>query len=457
MDLTDTIDGYQRAIPRPGVKVPVNESVCALGPVMKDFAEFVRNHAKVHVRATDDAIGKIPRYPEQLRTAVLNEFSRLRSYVLDAAWGETAQASRERAVRYWKIFCQTLSLPDVPTSVRDVWVLQYFAVFMGLVWKKNDTEFGLAGTSVEQQISQVCKWLQEAYNVNVREMDYVIGKICKGLKRLDTGSKAMMVMPWPSYLFIQQQLLEEGTALSLCLRDAQSMRVEMMRRVSETAETTSKDGFARGKHSRFILHDNSWLEGGDHNMIRSSNWKALVLAVDGVMSERALVKLLIGRRVVKAWFHWPKTKNRVKLTRPLEEPALLKRFVRRWIANEHFLMMNPSYDRTKLPFFHVNGRALHRREIEEKLKKLMVMAFQLHPGQGHLNPEEYAFNTHSERKCGATGLKGMGVDVEWIRWMGDWSSLAFLEYVMMTEEAALKAMVTMTMELEKARRASGTC
>jgi len=451
---TGTLNGYTRAIPKPGVKVPVNESELNLGPVMKDFAEFVREHAKVHVRASDDTIGKIPRYPEQLRTAVLNEFSRLRSYVLDAAWGETAQASRERAVRYWKIFCQTLSLPDVPTSVRDVWILQYFAVFMGLVWKKKDGEFGLAGTSVEQQISQVCKWLQEAYNVNVREMDYVIGKICKGLKRLDTGSMAMMVMPWPTYLFIQKCLLEEATPLALCMRDAQSMRVEMMRRVSETAETTSKDGFARGKHSRFILHHNTWLEGGDQNTIRSSNWKQLVQAADGVFSESALIQLLIGRKVKKAWYFWPKTKNRTNLTRPLEEPALLERFVNRWIANERFLAENPSYDREKLPFFHVGGRALHRREIEAKLKKLMVLAYRLHPGKGHLNPEEYSFNTHSERKCGATGLKGMGVDVEWIRWMGDWSSLAFLEYVMMTEEAALKAMVTMTAELAKARYAS---
>ena len=452
MASTGTLDGYQRAIPRPGVKVPVNESECGLGPVLKDFAAFVRKHAAEHVRASDESIGRIPRYPQQLRTAVLNEFSRLRSYVLDAAWGETAQASRERAVRYWKIFCQTLSLPDVPTSVRDVWVLQYFAVFMGLVWKKKDGEFGLAGTSVEQQISQVCKWLQEAYNVNVREMDYVIGKICKGLKRLDNGSMAMMVMPWVSYLFIQQCLLEENTMLSLCMADAQSMRVEMMRRVSETAETTSKDGFARGKHSRFILHHNSSLEGGDQNMIRSSNWKQLVGAADGMFSERVLVGLLIGRKVKKMWFTWPKTKNRTNLTRPLEEPALLARFVKRWIANEHFLATHPSYDRKKLPFFHVNGRALHRREIEAKLKKLMVLAYRLHPGKGHLNPEEYAFNTHSERKCGATGFKGMGVDVEWIRWMGDWSSLAFLEYVMMTEEAALKAMVTMTAELAKARQ-----
>ena len=240
--------------------------------------------------------------------------------------------------------------------------------------------------------------------------------------------------------------------LSLCLRDAQSMRVEMMRRVSETAETTSKDGFARGKHSRFILHHNSSLEGGDRNMIRSSNWKQLVGAADGMFSERVLVGLLIGRKVKKMWFTWPKTKNRTNLTRPLEEPALLARFVKRWIANEHFLATHPSYDRKKLPFFHVNGRALHRREIEAKLKKLMVLAYRLHPGKGHLNPEEYAFNTHSERKCGATGFKGMGVDVEWIRWMGDWSSLAFLEYVMMTEEAALKAMVTMTAELAKARQ-----
>ena len=67
----------------------------------------------------------------------------------------------------------------------------------------------------------------------------------------------------------------------------------------------------------------------------------------------------------------------------------------------------------------------------------------------HHTLNTYTYYTHSERKGGATWAKENGVHESWIRWMGNWVSLAFLKYMFVTHgdmnaaadllEAALQA------------------
>jgi hypothetical protein len=449
--MTNTLNGYT---PTVGLRefVPNNDRDFTVGPELLEFRLAVQKSVKTLVRGSEHAYSAVVHFPAAMRDKVLENLQEAREHALSFAWSAESQAARERAVRYFRVFCTMLNLPEAPNRPQDMWVLQYFAVFMGLVWKKGDGVNGLAGSTVEQQLSQVCRWLDEAHGVKVREMDRMLSKVLKGLKKKNHKSQAMMYMPYVTYVFMQKYWLEQGDAQSLCWRDAQSARFLMFWRVSMTAETVSHNGSKRDKHSRNLMHENVWLLGGDQNQIRTPAWEELVSVLEKAKRMRLLAELkasVLGLKVKDVWTLFPFTKTSENFARPVTGSDMVARMTTRWLANESFLAANPSFDRKALAFFNVNGVPLHRVGIEKELKTLMLLALVREPDKGHLSPLKFYFNTHSERKGGATWAKENGVHESWIRWMGNWVSLAFLKYMFVTHgdmsaaagllEAALQA------------------
>jgi len=272
---------------------------------------------------------------------------------------------------------------------------------------------GLSGSTCEQMVSQVIRWLELRYGVVIRAFDAVISEVCKGLKRRSGAGLGSMMLPVQTFVFGQKVLRQRGDERSLLLADASLMRFLGFRRVSETALTTSHNGREVGKDARLLLHCN-------------------------VEWDRA-----------NFWAHWPRTKNSVNLRRPFSSKDDLigegfgcyTSFCARSVANEKFLSEHPDYDREKLPFFHLGGVPLHRRDVELSLSELCQLAFDTEPAMGHLDPKWFRITTHSERKGGSCFyLRYIRGSEAYVRWMGDWSSLAFFTYAKVSHELATATM-----------------
>jgi len=375
---------------------------------MDYFNTKMAAHCKDSVRASDFAFAAIDGLPKNVIATLLNELSKGKEFALSFATTEGTRAGKERAVRYWRVFCALLRIPEVVSSFSNSYYLHYFAAYMGLVWRKyGGDQFGLAGATVEQMISQVVKWLELRFGVSVRSFDKVLSEVCKGLKRRSGAGLGVMMLPVETYVFIQKTLLGRGDPLSLCLADSQKMRFLGLRRISETSSTNRHDGGA-GRDARLLLHDNCY-----HNAVEFAPY-------------------------------WPKTKNGVNLLRPFpldDELGVFgctSCFIARFKANEQFLLEHPEVDRKKLPFFHVNGAPLHRDDVEACLSELCALAFKEEPNVPHLNPELYRINTHSERKGGSCFyLAHCDRGEAFVRWLGDWKSLSFFVYARVTQKYRL--------------------
>jgi hypothetical protein len=358
---------------------------------------MVHSEASTSVGASDARFHAIPQLDQELCGIIRSQLFEAREYCLEYAWSSGSQAGRERAVRYWRIFCSLLGLPEVISSHQDSWQLQYFAAFMGLVWKKTDGTSGLAGTTVEQQISQVRVWLSEEFGIRVLAFDALTSKVVKGLKRRRKTALGMMHTPEVTYRFKQRFWESQNTTMSRLHQDMDSMRFLMLRRISEMAAT-------QGHNDRYLLDCNVTFEGS-----------------------------------IKVWCFWPITKNSRNLSRAIDATcsSFFHRMVRRSEENKKFLALNPQFDEKRLPFFHLSGRPIHRREIEKEVKCVMALAFAQEPAVGHLDPALYRYNTHSDRKGGAIWMLDTIRGSEfYVRYMGDWKSLAFYLYGRVSRKSA---------------------
>jgi hypothetical protein len=98
---------------------------------------------------------------------------------------------------------------------------------------------------------------------------------------------------------------------------------------------------------------------------------------------------------------------------------------------------HPEQDPDLLPFFHIHGRPVTRQEVEAEEKRTCRLAFRSEPGKGHLDPDLYRYNTHSDRKGGAIWMLDTIMGIEfYVRYMGDWKSLAFYTYGRCSRKAA---------------------
>lgn len=398
--MNQTIDGYIPASFRRGADVQTDDrEKFQVGPELRHFQALVHDTAASEVRAGlgDGLTRGIPSLVGESRKRVLEQLFDAREHALSYAWSEGSKAGRELAVRYWRIFCAYLGLPEVIRSHREAWQLQYFAAFMGLVWKKTNGDVGLAGTTVEQQVSRVRVWLSEEFGIRVLAFDSLTSKVVKGIKKQSKVGLGVMYTVEVTYRFQQRWWESDGSYMSLLFQDMSSMRFLMLRRISEVASTKSHDNY-------YLLHFNCTLEGD-----------------------------------VKFWAFWPLTKNSKNLARSTDGACygLFRRLRRRYHANEQWLKAHPQFDREKLPFFHIDGRPVHRREVEREAKRLMALAFTLEPGVGHLNPALYRYSTHSDRKGGAIWMLDTVLGIEfYVRFMGDWKSLAFYVYGRVSRKSA---------------------
>jgi len=343
----------------------------------------------------------------ELRVLIDAELQQAVDFALQLASSNRSRAGRALAVSYWRVFCRLRGISDLPASFDDARIMKEFAAYLGLVWSQRNGTLGLAGTTVEQYVSQVRRWLEEDYGIDIQSFDALTSKVCKGLKKKDASGKnglGTMFLPEPTFRFMQDSWDREGTPMALCLRDAQMVRFMMLRRISEVAETSSHKN-----DSRNLMHDNCSYSPHQFD------------------------------------FLWKVTKNSKNLLRPLQKSSksmYYERMVDRYYENEKYLARNPSVDRKTLPFFHIDGKPLTRALVERTSSELIFLAFQTEGSiAGHLDPSRYRFNTHSDRKGGATfmlqSVKGIAAMV---RWLGDWKSLAFFTYANVTNEFAALSM-----------------
>ena len=379
-----------------------------IGLDLKKFGLLMQKYCKATFRGGDLAFASVERMDEDQVARILINLNQGKELALSHATTLGTQIGKERSVRYYRVFCALLGIPEVPDSFTNSYYLHYFAVFMGLVWKKyGGKHFGLAGATVEQMISQIVKWLEIRFGVQVRAFDQVLTEVCKGLKRRGGLGLGVMMLPVVTYVFMQKTLRAKGDPFSLLLADAQTMRFLGLRRISETALTTRHDG-GIGRDSRLLLH---------HCCSYNSHHFSVF---------------------------WPLTKNGKNLHRHFQKNddvggkyGCYEVFVARFQYNENFLATHPAVKRGTLPFFHHNGVALHRSDVESNLHDLCALAFLQEPSKGHLNPSLYRINTHSERKGGSCFYLGYCDKGEaFVRWLGDWSSLSFFVYAKVTAELA---------------------
>ena len=211
-----------------------------------------------------------------------------------------------------------------------------------------------------------------------------------------------------TFAFMQRTWRERGTKEDLLYADSQEWRFKQMRRISEAHETTSHGSWtSNGQPARYLLHSDVWKEGNS----------------------------------IIHW-HLKKTKNGGSLVREIscENAALFKHFTERFEQNEVWLSEHPSYRRESLPFFHLEGKAVHRRTIAMVSLEMMELAYETEPGVGHLNPKKYRFNTHSDRKGGAVCMLSNVSQIEaYVRFLGDWKSLSFFDYARTTRKSSVLA------------------
>ena len=394
--MSGTLDGFTEARP---VGVAEGETKRPEPRTVSNaMAQFRDRHAKLAhdmVRANDAEFALIRPVSADIRKAVLQELGGLAEHAI--SWGtvDGTVAAKERAVRYWKIFCALLAVPPTPASFRDAYILSYFAAYMGLVWRRwNGANVDLTGATVAQAVAMVRRWLAVYYNIRILEFDPVTTLVIKGLKRRSGPGLGMLEMPVVSFLFCQREWLRLNTEFSTCLADSQVVRFMVLRRISETCATSSHDGSGPGKDARYVLHVNVWFD---------AKW---------------------------FWFRWKWTKNG-PLTRPLPKGLgrFYERLVQRYWANEKWLKDHPKFKREDLAFFHVGGKPLHRRQVEKQLKFMLRRAYVEELGLGHVNLDRYRANTHSERRGGSVWylamIKGCAA---FVKWLGNWRSLAFFSY-----------------------------
>jgi hypothetical protein len=371
----------------------------------------VRELATKNVRASEEVFSSIRPFSHGMIQTMLQHLGECSDFVLKQAASEKSMANRELAVRYWRIFTAVLGLESIPSSHHQRWVFHAFASFMGVVWKKRGRHDRLAATTVEQQMSQVRMWLREVTNGavdNIVDSDVIGKKIIKGLKVLGHGGIGVMYLPHVTFRFMQDFWFHNPSPINDALRLGQAIRFCMMRRISEVCATTNhyRVGMVH-KDERYLLHKNVWSEG----------------------------PALLHCR-------WPKTKNNTNLVRPVDSSMdhLFSLMIRQKRINIHWLAEHPDYDPNVLPFVHVEGKPLHRSTVDLRSKELMLMAVRLEPGVGHLSPDRYRFNTHSERKGGAIFQLSTVSQIEsYVRFMGDWKSLSFFDYAKATRMSTLLA------------------
>ena len=403
--LNGTIDGF---IPESLVE-PKEDTIPYVTPKeLRFFERRIQLLCSSHIRADEESLHKIRPLQKVLREKILDQLSDVKEFVLSHAWSVQSQANRELAVRKWRIFCVLLALPEIPSSHEQMYALHVFQSFLGVVWEKRGTKARLAASTVAQTTSQVRVWLREMSDGGVVDKDIISKKITKGLKEMGHKGVGVMHTQEETFAFMQRTWRERGTMEDLLYADSQEWRFKQMRRISEAHETTSHGSWTRnGQPARYLLHSDVWKEGTS----------------------------------IIHW-HLKKTKNGGSLVREIscENAALFKHFTERFEQNEVWLSEHPSYRRESLPFFHLEGKSVHRRTIAMVSLEMMELAYKTEPGAGHLNPKKYRFNTHSDRKGGAVCMLSNVSQIEaYVRFLGDWKSLSFFDYARTTRKSSVLA------------------
>ena len=409
--MNNTLDGFIKISSRE-TNPSNDESIFIVDENLAAFEIIVRNIASssAAINGNDEYYASIVKIPEAMRVSVMNSMLHCREFVLDWAWSKGSQDGRERAVRYYRVFCAILGVSPVIVSHRYTWVLQYFAAFMGCVWIKRGKKApgdDMAATTVEQMVSQVRRWLAEVHGVKVLDFDAMTSKVVKGLKKRAGTSHPAMFTPEITYKFMQDYWAAEKNEIASVHADMQAMRYAMMRRISEVCNTNSHNDLEPGNHSRYLLHSKTWIEG------------------DSLF-----------------WCWWPTTKNSIDLVRSIGSTwhDIFARFKKRWLDNEVYLEDHPNVDRNTLPFFHIDGKPLHRTTVAAEMARLVALAFVTEPGVGHLDPSKFRITTHSDRKGGACFYLANIQGIEgFVRFLGDWVSLSFYDYAMQTRASAALA------------------
>ena len=83
---------------------------------MDYFNSKMAAHCKDSVRASDFAFAAIDGLPKNVIATLLNELSKGKEFALSFATTEGTRAGKERAVRYWRVFCALLRIPEVVSS-----------------------------------------------------------------------------------------------------------------------------------------------------------------------------------------------------------------------------------------------------------------------------------------------------------------------------------------------------
>jgi hypothetical protein len=412
MEKNGTLDGFTEAS-RVGADGPRQGETKAEGDedqpeVSCEMDAFRKEHAwlaRMNVHADESFYAGIKPLKERVVKRLMVELGENMEHAISFGTVGGTELAKERAVRYWRIFCALLGIPPTPSSFRDAYVLSYFAAYMGLVWRKHKgKDVNLQGATVAQTVSMVRRWLHRYYNITILDFDPVTSLVVKGLQKKSGKGLGVLELPVVSFVYLQKKWREEGTPLSLLLADSQILRFLMLRRVSETNSTSNHDGSAPGKDARYVLHHNVWYDG------------------------------------TFLWFHWPWTKTG-PLTRPFPK-SMLKFFVHlmaRLRANEQWLKDHPKFKRENLAFFHLEGVPVHRRVVETEMRRLLLRAVVEEPGVGHVNIVKFRICTHSDRRGGSVWyLVVINGKESFVKWLGNWKSLAFFTYAKVSRDYANK-------------------
>ena len=412
MKVNGTTDGFAEAT-RVGSTGPqqgeVKEEEGMEQPsVSVDMDAFRKEHARLahaNVRADESFYASIKPVSARVRSRLMVELGENMEHAISFGTVSGTEVAKERSVRYWRIFCALLGVSPTPSSFRDAYLFSYFASYMGLIWRRHKgKDLNLQGSTVAQYVAMVRRWLHRYYNIAIMDFDPVTPLVVKGLKRKSGKGLGVLELPPVSFVYTQKKWLQENTPRSLLLADSQILRFLMLRRVSETNATSNHDGTAPGKDARYVLHHNVWYDG------------------------------------TFLWFHWPWTKTG-PLTRPFPKDMgkYFVRLLRRFRYNERWLKEHPEFKRENLPFFHLMGAPVHRRVLETEMRRLLMRAVVEEPGVGHVDITRFRISTHSDRRGGSVWyLVVINGKESFVKWLGNWKSLAFFSYAKVSRDYANK-------------------
>ena len=328
-------------------------------------------------------------------------------------------AQKERSQRYWFTHCDLMGIPRVMRTHAEAAHLAEFGGLLGMAWKTSSKteDRGMAAGTVSGILSGIRSWHSEVHHIDLKAMEYRSNKVCKALKKLAGPQLPLMRLKETCYKHIIKPLRADPLdTRSNAIADAVSWCYEALFRISEIADTISH--CKADNTQRYLMHADVHSRCTADGRPRKLDWTLRNTKQKEEVQNRSL------------WASGTQELEADDVVAATDD--FVVRMNNRIAQNETFIATHP-HRRDDLPFIHVNGEPVHRKEVEAAIDAGLQSAFAAGLTS---DPKNFRVGTHTCRRGGATLYYENGISDKSIMWLGRWASLAWLVYPEVTDKAA---------------------